>query len=136
MDRISLVKTEALERASCQRGLAGRRLTGWPLLQLYTTTPRETHSSMKEVVRATSRAKAWLGSTNRRGRSSGSPPIGTRIREDGEISGAQSPSSGVILTSQYEVAAGIAEGGRAPMTSRPHQRVRVSSVVVFAPGCL
>lgn len=36
------VLAEALERASCQRGLAGRRLPGWPLLQLYTTTPGET----------------------------------------------------------------------------------------------
>lgn len=45
------VKVEALERASCQRGLAGRRLPGWPLLQLHTTTPGDC-SQVKEEVRA------------------------------------------------------------------------------------
>lgn len=54
------VKVEALERASCQRGLAGRRLPGWPLSQLYTTTP-EDYPLVKEVVQAWAARRRGLG---------------------------------------------------------------------------
>lgn len=81
--------SKRLERASCQRGLAGRRLSGWPLLQLYTTTPGETTRRRKRWS-GQQLCEAWLDSTNRRGCSLNSWPIATRIREHGEISGAQS----------------------------------------------
>lgn len=137
-------KVEALERASCQRGLAGRRLPGWPLLQLYTTTP-EDYPPVKEVVRASAARRRGL---NRR--------IGDAVRRicDQSRLGSGNMARSVVLNRRVlvvtlslsdGVAAGVEEGGRAPMTPYarlvPHQRVRVSvtrdaAVCARVPTCV